>query len=101
MLFEPGSFRTDWAGRSAKRTQTAISAYKETVGKRIERFSGQEAGDPAKLAEAVITVTESENPPLRLLLGGCLRTSYSKLTNLLNEIEAWKETTINTDYDRI
>ena len=55
--------------RSANRTQTDIPEYKETVGKRIERPSGQEAGDPARLAEAVIKVTESENPPLRLLLG--------------------------------
>ena len=98
-LIEPGSFRTDWAGRSAKRTQTAISAYKETVGKRIERPSGQEAGDPAKLAEAVISVTESVNPPLRLLLGSdTYELATQKFTNLLKEIEAWKETTINTDF---
>jgi NADP-dependent 3-hydroxy acid dehydrogenase YdfG len=98
-LIEPGAFRTDWAGRSAKRTQTAIPAYKETVGKRIERPSGQEAGDPAKLAEAIITVTESKNPPLRLLLGeDAYELATQKFTNLLNEIEAWKETTINTDF---
>ena len=98
-LIEPSSFRTDWAGRSANRTQTDIPEYKETVGKRIERPSGQEAGDPAKLAEAVITVTESENPPLRLLLGrDAYEIASAKLTDLLNEKENWKEVTINADF---
>ncbi|MYL51454.1 SDR family NAD(P)-dependent oxidoreductase [Halobacillus litoralis] len=98
-LIEPGSFRTDWAGRSANRTQTSIPEYKETAGRRINLPSGQEAGDPAKLAETVITIAESEKPPLRLLLG---REAYEiarqKFTNLLDEIEDWKEITIETDF---
>ncbi|CDQ18157.1 NADP-dependent 3-hydroxy acid dehydrogenase YdfG [Halobacillus karajensis] len=98
-LIEPSSFRTDWAGRSANRTQTTISEYKGTVGKRIDQPSGQEAGDPKKLADSVLAVAESEKPPLRLLLGGdAYEIATKKFTTLLNEIEDWKETTISADF---
>jgi hypothetical protein len=47
----------------------------------------------------VIKVTESENPPLHLLLGGAAyEVATEKFTNLLNDMEIWKETTINTDF---
>lgn len=98
-LIEPGAFRTDWAGRSATRTQTAIPEYQETVGVRLGRPSGQEAGDPEKLADAVITVAESDNPPLRLLLGeATYQIATDKFTNLLKDMETWKETTISADF---
>ncbi len=98
-LIEPSSFRTDWAGRSSNRTITSIPEYKETVGKRIAQPSGQEAGDPTKLADAVITVAESKNAPLRLLLGAdAYDMATKKFTNLLNEVEHWKDTTIDADF---
>lgn len=98
-LIEPGAFRTNWAGRSANRTQTAIEAYQETVGKRIERPSGTEEGDPEKLAEAVFKVAQTENPPLRLLLGAAAyELASDKFTHLLGEMEEWKEVTINADF---
>ncbi|SFJ81497.1 NADP-dependent 3-hydroxy acid dehydrogenase YdfG [Halobacillus dabanensis] len=98
-LIEPSSFRTDWAGRSANRTQTTIPGYRGTVGRRIDQPSGQEAGDPTKLADAVITVADSENPPLRLLLGGdAYKIATKKFTNLLNDIESWKEVTMDADF---
>lgn len=99
-LIEPGAFRTDWAGRSANRTQTAITAYMETVGPRINRSSGQEMGNPAKLAEAVIQVAELPNPPLRLLLGkDAYAVATAKLGDMLKDIENWKETTMSTDFE--
>ncbi|WP_317645954.1 oxidoreductase [Sporosarcina sp. GW1-11] len=98
-LIEPGAFRTDWAGRSANRTQTAIDDYQETVGKRIERPSGTEEGDPEKLAEAVLHVAQSENPPLRLLLGAAAyELAYEKFTHLLEDMAEWKEVTMNADF---
>lgn len=99
-LIEPGTFRTDWAGRSANRSQTKITAYMETVGPRINRPSGQEPGNPAKLAEAVLQVVELPNPPLRLLLGkDAYAVTTAKLSGMLKDIENWKETTINMDFE--
>ncbi|PQP87412.1 hypothetical protein CPT76_24420 [Paenibacillus sp. AR247] len=72
----------------------------ETVGPRINRPSGQEMGNPAKLAEAVIQVAELPNPPFRLWLGkDAYAVATAKLGDMLNAIENWKETTMSTDFE--
>lgn len=100
-LVEPSGFRTDWAGRSSVKTESQI--YADTVGKMIKAAatgSGNEAGNPQKAAEAIITIAESPNPPLRLLLGKmAYQVATHKFTNLLNTIEEWKETTVTADYE--
>lgn len=102
-LMEPSSFRTDWGGRSSAKTETSIPELKESiVGQMLQGIqlsAGQEAGDPAKAAEAVINVVEMTEPPLRLLLGQqAYDAATYKFNNLLASIEQWKETTINADY---
>ena len=103
-LIEPSGFRTDWSGRSSVKTETAISEFKESyVGQMldaVQQGGGQEAGDPAKAAEAVIKVVEADKPPLRLLLGGdAYKLATHKFTNLLASIEEWKEITLNADFN--
>lgn len=90
-------------GRSSVKTETSIPELKESaVGQMLQGIAlgaGQEAGDPAKAAEAVIKVVESAEPPLRLLLGQqAYEAATYKFNNLLASIEQWKEITINTDY---
>ncbi|WP_339843427.1 oxidoreductase [Paenibacillus sp. FSL W7-1088] len=102
-LIEPSSFRTDWGGRSSVKTETSIPELKESiVGQMLQGIElgvGQEAGDPAKAAEAVIKVVETTEPPLRLLLGQqAYDAATYKFNSLLASIEQWKETTINADY---
>lgn len=100
-LIEPSGFRTDWAGRSSVKTKSEL--YPETAGMMVNAASaqsGSEAGNPKKAAEAIITLVESTNPPLRLLLGKqAYEAVTNKYTNLLNTIEEWKEITVNTDYN--
>ncbi|MGV7114964.1 oxidoreductase [Paenibacillus kyungheensis] len=101
-LIEPSSFRTDWGGRSSVKTKPTISTYQETLSPMLdhmEQASGQEPGDPEKAALAILKVIESDNPPLRLLLGkAAYQAATHKFTNLLQTIEDWKETTINADF---
>lgn len=101
-VIEPSGFRTDWSGRSSVKTLPHIPDYVETLAPvfaYMGQGSGKEEGDPKKAAEALITIVESENPPLRLLLGNfAYQTDTNKFTNLLQSIEEWKETTINTDF---
>lgn len=102
-LIEPSSFRTDWGGRSSVKTDTAIPELKESIVgqmlQSVDQMAGQEAGDPAKAAAAVIQVVETSTPPLRLLLGQmAYQAATHKFTNLLASIEEWKETTINADF---
>lgn len=103
-LIEPSGFRTDWSGRSSAKTQPSTPDYVETLSPTFQYMAlggGNEAGDPKKAAEAVLTVVEAENPPLRLLLGNqAYQAATHKFTNLLQNIEQWKETTINADFQK-
>lgn len=70
-IIEPGGMRTDWAGSSM--TIFPVSEpYEQTVGtfvKAIREHSGQQPGDPAKIAKVITDLTDMEEPPLRLLMG--------------------------------
>ncbi len=99
---EPGPFRTDWAGRSLVQTPNAIADYAETAGARLKATSeksGTQAGDPVRAGEAMIRVTEIENPPRHLVLGAWGYDAVtSRLKQRLAEIEAWRETSLGADY---
>jgi NAD(P)-dependent dehydrogenase (short-subunit alcohol dehydrogenase family) len=100
-IIAPSGFRTDWAGRSANDTKIQIEDYNATARKNMEDIrnsSGNQPGDPDRAAQAMIQVVESENPPLRLLLGaGALRGAKLKLEELKNDFENWATLTEWTD----
>jgi NAD(P)-dependent dehydrogenase (short-subunit alcohol dehydrogenase family) len=97
----PGSFRTDWAGRSMVRTERSIADYDALFDPiRAARMaaSGKQLGDPAKLAAAVLDLVKSNNPPPQLLLGSdALKHVSARIERLQQEIEAWKSVTVSTD----
>jgi NAD(P)-dependent dehydrogenase (short-subunit alcohol dehydrogenase family) len=97
----PGSFRTDWAGRSMVRTERSIADYDalfDPVREARQAKSGRQLGDPDKLAAAVLSLVESDNPPPQLLLGSdALKHVSDRIERLQQEIEAWKSVTVSTD----
>lgn len=97
----PGSFRTDWAGRSMVRTPRSIPDYDalfEPVRKTRKEKSGHQLGDPVKAAHAMLELIESHNPPAHLLLGSdALHLVRQKLEALGKEIEQWENLTRSTD----
>jgi len=99
---EPGPFRTEWAGRSMRQTPNRIAAYAETAGVRLKGtadISGKQPGDPARAAEAMIRITEVENPPRHLVLGAFgIDAVTAKLKASLAEIEQWRDTGLATDF---
>jgi NAD(P)-dependent dehydrogenase (short-subunit alcohol dehydrogenase family) len=101
MIVAPSGFRTDWAGRSANNSPVVIEDYATTAGANkatIRGYSGNQPGDPVKAAKAIVTAVESENPPLRLLLGaGALKGARNKLKDLQRDFDAWEETTLGAD----
>jgi len=101
---EPGPFRTDWAGRSLKQTPNRIADYADTAGVRLKgtaEGSGNQAGDPARAAEAMIRITESENPPRHLVLGAFgIDAVTNTLKATLAEVEAWRETGLSADFPK-
>jgi NAD(P)-dependent dehydrogenase (short-subunit alcohol dehydrogenase family) len=98
----PGPFRTDWAGRSLIQTKGHIPAYADTAYARMKSTAektGTQPGDPARAAEAMIALTQAEHPPRRIVLGAFgLDAVTKKLKSALGEIEAWRETGLNTDF---
>jgi NAD(P)-dependent dehydrogenase (short-subunit alcohol dehydrogenase family) len=99
---EPGAVRTDWSARSMKETRRSIDAYADTVGARkalIKAAGSKFPGDPRRVADAVLMVSELEDPPLHLLLGHDVYNAYrEKLTGLLESIEEWKSTTLDINF---
>ncbi|WP_060435992.1 oxidoreductase, partial [Serratia marcescens] len=68
----PGSFRTDWAGRSMVRSPRRLPDYDalfEPVRQARQEKSGKQLGDPVKAAHAMLALIESQTPPTHLLLG--------------------------------
>ncbi len=99
---EPGPFRTDWAGRSLRQAKHPIAAYADTAAARraqITSYSGKQAGDPVRAAEAIIKVVESDDPPHNLILGkNGLDRVRAKLAALMQSIDDWEDVTLSADY---
>ena len=97
----PGSFRTDWAGRSMQRTARSIAEYDtlfDPVRQARQEKSGKQLGDPAKAARAMLAAIEAEAPPTHLLLGSdALQLVRARLADLRCEFDAWEEVTVSTD----
>ncbi|HDR8954991.1 oxidoreductase [Burkholderia vietnamiensis] len=97
----PGSFRTDWAGRSMTRTPRSIADYDalfDPVRQARERNSGRQLGDPVKAAQAMLAVIEADAPPAHLLLGSdALRLVRAKWAALQDDISTWEPLTVSTD----
>ncbi|HDR9252040.1 oxidoreductase [Burkholderia vietnamiensis] len=97
----PGSFRTDWAGRSMTRTPRSIADYDalfDPVRQARERNSGRQLGDPVKAAQAMLAVIEADAPPAHLLLGSdALRLVRAKWAALQDDISVWEPLTVSTD----
>ncbi|CAI1706944.1 oxidoreductase [Serratia marcescens] len=97
----PGSFRTDWAGRSMVRSPRRLPDYDalfEPVRQARQEKSGKQLGDPVKAAHAMLALIESQTPPTHLLLGSdALSLVRQKLKALGQEIEQWEKLTRSTD----
>jgi NAD(P)-dependent dehydrogenase (short-subunit alcohol dehydrogenase family) len=99
---EPGAVRTDWATRSMKEASAPLDAYADSVGARKEMIKGAAprfAGDPRRVAEAVLRIATLDDPPLHLLLGRDVYDAYrAKLRDLAEQVEAWKDVTLDIDF---
>jgi NAD(P)-dependent dehydrogenase (short-subunit alcohol dehydrogenase family) len=102
LIVEPGSFRTGLLGRSLQ-AAPPMEEYAPTVGATrafIESEDGNQAGDPAKAAAAIIKALDAEEPPLRLALGAdAVDAIRAKHESLSAELERWAELGRATAFD--
>ena len=100
----PSGFRTNWAGKSANDTKIKIDDYANSAHanqSNIRGYSGNQPGDPVRAAKAIVKAVESENPPVRLLLGAAaLKNARLKLAELQNDFDTWAETTEGADFPK-
>jgi len=99
---EPGSFRTDWAGRSMRRADRSIADYDDVFTPILQarlQASGHQLGDPAKAAVAVLQVLDSRNPTRHLVLGSdALRLIGAARQTVDQEIGKWESLSRTTDF---
>ena len=99
---EPGSFRTDWAGRSMIRAEHTIDDYDDVFGPiRQARLaaSGNQLGDPAKAAAAVLQIVDAAEPPKHLVLGSdALRLITAGRRAVDSDIATWEQLSRTTDF---
>ncbi len=104
MLVEPGFFRTQLlTPASTNYAEPSLDDYAERTKQTVAAWNamnGQQAGDPAKLAAALVTVTEQENPPLRWVAGAdAVATVKQKAKDLLAQVDAYRELSSNLAHD--
>jgi NAD(P)-dependent dehydrogenase (short-subunit alcohol dehydrogenase family) len=101
-IVEPGGIRTGWAAGAAEPSGPITPDYEQTVGawlKRFAAYSGNEPGDPDRMARAIISAVDAEEPPRRLLLGGdALDIAISSEEGRLAEANTWARTSRAADY---
>jgi len=92
MAVEPGAFRTSFL-RSVAQPSETIGDYAGTVGTRREQDiarHGQQIGDPARAAGAIITAVESAATPQLLVLGpDALARFRDAMKELEADVDAW------------
>jgi NAD(P)-dependent dehydrogenase (short-subunit alcohol dehydrogenase family) len=97
----PGSFRTDWAGRSMVRTPRTIEDYDalfDPIRQARAQKSGKQLGDPAKAARAMLALIDADMPPAHLLLGtDALGLVREKLAAMSAEVDEWEAVSRSTD----
>lgn len=97
----PGYFRTDFLKDSSLLLpENPIADYKE-VRQSENAHKGDinenQPGDPIKLAEALIKVSQDQNPPLHLFLGeDAFNMANQKIASVQSELGKWKEVSVST-----
>jgi len=95
-IVNPGFFRTELlTEQSTKYADKPIADYSEKREQLMAFWkgaNGQQPGDPAKLAKALVTITSEEKPPLRLLAGAdAVSTAEQVATTLQQQANAYRE----------
>jgi NAD(P)-dependent dehydrogenase (short-subunit alcohol dehydrogenase family) len=103
-LVNPGFFRTELlTEQSTNYAEPSIVNYDERRTKQLEFWkaqNGQQSGDPAKLARAVVTIASQEPPPRRFIAGAdAIATAEQKVADLKAQIDANRDLSTSLAFD--
>jgi NAD(P)-dependent dehydrogenase (short-subunit alcohol dehydrogenase family) len=100
---EPGGIRTNWARRAVQDAPDLLPEYEATVGSFLKIVRGLEEraeGDPRKIADVIVQLADSDDVPLRLILGvdAEKRVQHAEAARA-SEAAKWRHLTESTVFD--
>src|ERR1700689_3382240 len=100
---EPGGIRTDWARRAGQNAPDLLPEYEATVGsifKLLRSHEGGSEGDPRKIADVIVQLANSDEVPVRLILGvdAEKRVQQAEAARA-SEAEKWRHLTVSTVFE--
>ena len=103
-VIEPGQFRTDFFNKGKTQIKESYKpGYRQLVDDLHQQFTavnGRQKGSPQLAANAIIQLSRSSAPPLRVPLGADAVSWTGDRLKLANEeLETWKQWAINTAFD--
>jgi NAD(P)-dependent dehydrogenase (short-subunit alcohol dehydrogenase family) len=103
-VVNPGFFRTELlTEQSTNYAEPSISDYDERRIKQLEFWksqNGKQDGDPAKLARALVTIVEQEQPPFRFIAGAdSIGTAEQKSATLQQQIASFHDLSTSLAFD--
>jgi NAD(P)-dependent dehydrogenase (short-subunit alcohol dehydrogenase family) len=103
-VVEPGFFRTELLSTDSTRyAEPSIDDYTETTRQTITAWNGmngQQGGDPAKLAQALVQLAALDEPPVRWVAGAdAVEGVEQKAHDLLAQVDAHRELSSSLGHD--
>jgi NAD(P)-dependent dehydrogenase (short-subunit alcohol dehydrogenase family) len=100
----PGFFRTELlTEESTNFAERTIEDYNDRRAKQMEfwkGYNGQQSGDPAKLAQALITISSLDKPPRRFMAGAdAVETAEKVAATLQQQTDAYRELSSSLAYN--
>ena len=104
MLVEPGFFRTELlTPESTSYAEASIDDYAERTKQTVaawKSMNGQQGGDPAKLADALVQLAAMDEPPLRFAAGADAVATFERRPRLLlAQADAYRDLSSNLAHD--
>ena len=105
-IVNPGFFRTELLEpASVTYAKPSIEDYADRTAEQLKWWqaqSGQQGGDPAKLAQALVTIASATPPPRRFIAGAdAIATAEQKVADLQAQIAAYRDLSTSLAFDEL
>jgi NAD(P)-dependent dehydrogenase (short-subunit alcohol dehydrogenase family) len=100
---EPGGIRTNWARRAGQNAPDLLPDYEASVGsilKMLRSLDGRAEGDPRKIADVIVQLANSDEVPVRLILGVDAEKRVQQAESArASEAAKWRDLTVSTVFE--
>src|SRR6202521_655612 len=100
---EPGGIRTNWSRRAGQNPPDLLPEYEASVGsilKLLRSLEGRSEGDPRKIADVIVQLANSDDVPMRLILGVDAESRVQQAEAArASEAEKWRHLTVSTVFE--